>query len=298
MRPTPVFLNPSAGGAGPVLRVLEADPRVSVRRVSRAELVRALEDAPAGDGVAVVAGGDGTLSAAAGVLAGRDTVLGIVPAGTLNHFARGLGLPMDPEAALEVALGWRTARVDVARLDGRTFLNTSSAGAYPAFVRSRERWAGRLGYYGASVVAGAGSFVRLRSFDVEVEVEGAVRRVRTPLVFVGVGERVLRPGRLGARREGGRRALHVLVVRPTRRLRLLGMGLRTLLRGIRPWAGDDEVESLLVERCTVRLPDSRAWVGVDGNVVRTCGVLEYTYRRDALRVRVPWDGTRIPPVTA
>jgi diacylglycerol kinase family enzyme len=177
--------------------------------------------------------------------------------------------------------------VDVASVNERIFLNTSAAGAYVEFVRTRERWARRLGYYGASVVAAVRVFVRLRSFALELEVAGEVRRYRSPLVFVGVGERELRPPGLGARRQEGRRDLHVLIVRHTPRRRLLGMALRTLVRGIRPWAGTDEVETLLVERCTITLPPSHCWVAVDGEIVGEHGPLAYSYQRNALALRVP-----------
>jgi diacylglycerol kinase family enzyme len=284
--PTPVFLNASAGGAGPVLQVLRADPRVTVRDTPPERLAAALEDAAAPGASVVVAGGDGTLSAAAGVLAGSETVLGVIPAGTLNHFAHDHGLPMDPAPALEVALAGRAERVDVASVNGRVFLNTCAVGAYPAFVRIRERWT-RLGYHGASLAAAAATFTRLRAFDLELEADGRVRRFRTPLVFVGVGERELRPPRPGARREGGRRALHVLVVLPTGRLRLLWMALRTVLGGIRPWAGGGEVESLLVERCSISLASAGGWMALDGEIVPSRGVLAFSHLRDALALRVP-----------
>ena len=194
---------------------------------------------------------------------------------------------MDPAAALEVALGDEIARVDVGSLNGRVFLNTSAVGAYAAYVRTRERWAPRLGYYGGSLAAAAGTFARLGSLALALEVGGQVRRYRTPLVFVGVGERALHPPGLGARSEGGRRNLHVLVIHQTPRLRLLGMAVRTLLRGIRPWAGAGEVEEFLVDGCTVTLPLAAGWVAVDGELLPARGPLLYRYRRDALLLRVP-----------
>jgi diacylglycerol kinase family enzyme len=297
VHPIPVFVNASAGHAGPVLRVLRADPRVSVCVTEPAELVSALEGAVArGDGSVIVAGGDGTLATAAAALAGRDVALGVVPAGTLNHFAHDQRLPMDPAAALEVALNGRAARIDAGSVNERIFLNTSAVGAYPAYVRTRQRWAPRLGYYGASVAAAVRTFIRLHSLTVDVEVRGELRRYRGPLVFVGVGERELHRPRLGARRDAGRRELHVLIVRHTSRLRLLWMVLHTLLRGIRPWAGENEVECLLVDRCTITLPPGRHWIAVDGEIIPSWGPLHYRYRPATLTVRLP-DGARmeVPP---
>lgn len=290
MHPIPVFVNASAGGAGPVLRVLQADPRVAVCVTPPGELAAALDGAvERGAASVIVAGGDGTLATAAVAVAvaGRDVALGVVPAGTLNHFAHDQGLPMDPAAALEVALNGRAARIDAASVNRRIFLNTSAVGAYPAYVRTRQRWAPRLGYYGASVLAAARTFIRLHGMAVDVEVRGELRRYRSPLVFVGVGERELQRPRLGARGPAGRRALHLLIVRHTPRPRLLGMVLRTLLRGIRPWTGENEVESLLVDRCTITLPPGRHWVAVDGEIIPSWGPLRYRYRPGALTVRLP-----------
>ena len=288
MHPIPVFVNASAGGAGPVLRVLRADPRVAVCVTPPGELTSALQGAMArGAGSVIVAGGDGTLATAAAAVAGRDVTLGVVPAGTLNHFAHDQRLPMHPAAALEVALNGRAARIDAASVNERIFLNTSAVGAYPAYVRTRQRWAPRLGYYPASMAAAARTFVRLHSLAVDVEVRGELRRYRSPLVFVGVGERELHRPRLGARRDAGQRALHVLIVRHTTRPRLLWMVLRTLLRGIRPWAGENEIECLLADRCTITLPPGRHWIAMDGEIIPSRGPLRYLYRPDALTVRLP-----------
>ena len=92
-----------------------------------------------GDPLLIVGGGDGTISAAAGALAGTGTALGILPLGTLNHFARDLGIPLDlDEAALTIARG-KERRVDVAEMNGRTFINNSAVGLYPLMVIDRER---------------------------------------------------------------------------------------------------------------------------------------------------------------
>jgi diacylglycerol kinase family enzyme len=235
----------------------------------------------------VVAGGDGTLSGAAAALAGRPTALAVVPAGTLNHFARGLGIPADPRAALEVALGCAPAPADVGAVNGRVFLNTSAVGAYVSYVRGRERLEPWLGYYGASAAAAVETFARLRGFAVDVAAGGAVRRYLSPLVFVGVGERELRPPRMGERTAAGRRGLHVLVVRRTTRLGLLAMAARGLTTGVRLWGAEGEVESLVVGRCRVTLRRRRGRVSVDGEIVPARGALRYEHRRDALTVVVP-----------
>src|SRR5215210_424096 len=87
----------------------------------------------------VAAGGDGTVSAVASVLAGTSTPLGVLPLGTLNHFAKDLGIPMDLEKAVRTVAARNSRHVDVACVNDRVFINNSSIGVYPSVVASRER---------------------------------------------------------------------------------------------------------------------------------------------------------------
>ena len=96
------------------------------------------------DGV-IAAGGDGTVSAVASVLAGTATPLGVIPAGTLNHFVKALGVDADLDAALAVILRGGIRAVDVGEVNGRVFVNNSSIGLYPSIVSARTRQQQRLG---------------------------------------------------------------------------------------------------------------------------------------------------------
>jgi lipid kinase YegS len=78
---------------------------------------------------AVVAfGGDGTVNEVINGLSGSDTALGIVPLGTANDFARQAGIPDDTQAAVELILRRKPVRIDTAEMNGRRFLNVSTAG--------------------------------------------------------------------------------------------------------------------------------------------------------------------------
>jgi diacylglycerol kinase family enzyme len=90
--------------------------------------------------IVVVGGGDGSVSAAASVLAGSNISLGILPLGTLNHFARDLGLPLELEGAVRLIAAGRVRLVDVGEVNGRVFLNNSSLGIYPHLVAERDRY--------------------------------------------------------------------------------------------------------------------------------------------------------------
>jgi YegS/Rv2252/BmrU family lipid kinase len=118
------------------IRAETGDDPVVVATMSEEEALATLRDATArGVGLVIAAGGDGTLRSAANVLAGTETVLGILPKGTVNVFARELSIPLDdPLGALRIALHGRTRRVDVgcvrvpSRPEGQYFLLMASLG--------------------------------------------------------------------------------------------------------------------------------------------------------------------------
>src|SRR5438132_11799820 len=114
---------------------VEAD----VRMTESADIYEALKEAAAAPGLdAVVAGGgDGTLSCAAGHLAGTGRAFGILPLGTLNHLARDAGIPADIEEAARVIAAGHVREIDVAEVNGRVFVNNSSVGLYPDMVMLR-----------------------------------------------------------------------------------------------------------------------------------------------------------------
>lgn len=127
-----------------------------------------------------VAGGDGSVNAAAEVASARRLPLMVVPAGTLNHFAQALGIVSVADAAVAVREG-RVLEVDRATIDGHTFVNTASIGSYVELVDSREKLEDRIGKWPAVVVALVGVLRRAQTIDVEIDGE----RRRVWMVFVG-----------------------------------------------------------------------------------------------------------------
>jgi diacylglycerol kinase family enzyme len=281
------LINPKSGTAEKAKTALADAGVFDVRVVEPERLPATIADAVAdGQRRIVVAGGDGTIATAAHSLIGTGVELGIVPAGTLNHFARDLGIPADLPTACEIAADHTiTACADVGYVNGLLFLNTSSVGAYVRLVRTRERLEPRLGYKVASAAAAMRVFLGIPRFDVELEVEGVVRRYRTPLVFVGVGERELKRPALGKRIAGGRRGLHVMVVRGRTRAGLLALALAAVARGMRHVSGTPKLDSFIVDECRVFLR-RRGPVAVDGEIVQLDSPLEYRVVRDALKVVV------------
>ena len=161
----------------------------------------ALSAAKSGAEAVVAAGGDGTVSAVASALAGSRTPLGVLPLGTFNHFAKDLGIPLDPEAAVKTIAGGVTKRVDVGEVNDRVFVNNSSLGIYPDIVAERDslRRQGRRKSL-ALLMAGVRVLRNYRGMAVTVTAGESTRRVRTPFLFVGNNEYEAEGFRLGSRR--------------------------------------------------------------------------------------------------
>lgn len=288
--PIAAFLNPGAGKADDVAAALEATGAFAVHRVEPQRMDGAVRAALPGASRLVAAGGDGTVGAVAAVVAGTRVALAVVPAGTLNHFARDHDIPVEPAEAAQLARDGQARPVDVARVNGRLFLNTSSIGAYVRFVRWRERLEPRLGYHLASAVAAFRALVQLRTYLVRLTVEGRERSYHTPLVFIGVGERELRVPKLGGRVPDGARALHVLVVRGGPLRRIVALVAVALARGVHTASGARWIDAMLVDACSVELPGGHNDVAVDGEIVSLDTPLEYAMERDALLLVCPPPG--------
>jgi undecaprenyl-diphosphatase len=132
------------------------------------DLAALLTDAAAKATVLGVAGGDGTVNLAARIAAERDLPLFVVPAGTLNHFARDLGVPTARDATTALRAG-DAIRVDLAKAGDQVFVNTASIGLYVDLVRFREHWEKRLGKWPAMLVGLVHVLRHTRPHPVEVD---------------------------------------------------------------------------------------------------------------------------------
>ena len=282
----PAFVNPLAGNAGAARAALLAVGGFDVREVPPDTLADHVRRAVSEGATRIlVAGGDGTIGSAAGVLSGTGVELAILPCGTLNHLAKDLSLPLEMEEAARVALNGVAIPVDAAVVNDRVFLNTSSVGAYVTFVRARERLERRFGYNVASIVAGLRLLFSLPLFRVTLDVEGVRREYLTPLVFIGVGERELQLPTLGARVADGRTGLHVMVIRRRSGARALATGLAAAARGVRAVAKTPAMDVFLVDACQIK---SRTHIAsVDGELVKVSPPLEYRHVPGHLRVVTP-----------
>lgn len=288
--PIPAFVNPDAGSAERAFAALRADSRFELRELAPARIADAVRDEIChGTRRLLVSGGDGTVCAALGAAAGTALEIAVFPGGTLNHFARDVGLPLDdPAAALDIAASGTARPVDLGLVNGHAILNTSSVGVYVDFVRRREHLEQRVPYRPASVAAAIDVWHDPHALDVElITPDGVHHRLRTPLLFVGIQERVLDRAGLGARRAGGARALHILVVKAEvehARARIHALALKAAARGIEELISADEIECYLTNDAVVALPRQTDTIAIDGELLEVTSPLAYELVRDAARV--------------
>ena len=234
----------------------------------------------------IAAGGDGTISTAAAALAGTDIPLGVLPFGTLNHFAKDLGIPLELETSVQNIIENNAIAVDVGEVNGRVFINNSSLGLYPDIVRDRERQQSRLGRgkWRAFLWASLSALRRFPFLIVRIEVESTKRDFITPVVFIGNNEYQMQGFDIGARESLERGVLSIYIVKRQRRASLVRLSLAALL-GRLEQARD--FESLTATELVIETNRKHLLVSTDGEVQRMRSPLHYRIRPRELRVIVP-----------
>ena len=247
---------------------------------------RAAELVSSGAGLMIACGGDGTVSAVAGALAGTTTRLGILPLGTLNHFARDVGIPFELDEAAKIIAAGHDRCVDVAELNGRPFVNNSAIGLYPLMVLNRDAQRRRLGRskWLAVLVASARTLVRFGHQRLRLTINDRPALADTPLLFVGNNDYQLELPNAGSRESLDDGRLCVLVMRSKSRSGFLAATARALIGRTRhdDMVRLDDVTSLRVDSSRSLLP-----VALDGETLYLKPPLDYRIRPGALRVIAP-----------
>ncbi len=236
--------------------------------------------------IVVAGGGDGTVSGVAAGLIGTPTVLGVLPLGSLNHFARDLGIPLDLEKAVGTIATRRVGIIDVGDVNGRTFLNNSSIGIYPSIVEAREALR-RQGHrkWPAFVLATFRVLWHYRGVLVRIDADGREFVRRTPFVFIGNNEYAIDGIGLGGRTrlDGGQLVAYLA---PRLRARELPMLFARALLGRARQSGAFEIVS--AQKVRVDTPHARhVRVALDGEITTMATPLHYRTCPGALKVVLP-----------
>ena len=292
-----VLLNARAGNQNATSVQLVADAfraagaDVDVRPTEGASIAgEAAAAVTRGSKVVVVAGGDGTVSAAAAALAGSDAALGILPLGTLNHFAKDLGIPQDLGEAARVIAAGRATRVDMGEVNGRLFINNASVGMYARLISERTAMQ-RIGRrkWLAHALAAVRVWRRYRRLRVEIrtgkgEAGRGKGKVRTPFVFVGNNQYQLSGLELGRREtlDGGR--FHVCMAPGMSRGGVVRMIIAAVFGDVSTIEG---FESFTAPSVTLDADVGRLEASIDGEAVMFDNPLTFHIRPRVLRVIVP-----------
>ena len=159
-----------------------AGHEIECRLVAGKDIVAEMERVADDEGLdgLIAGGGDGTISAAAGIAWKHGIALGVVPAGTMNLFARSLKLPLDIWQAVDTLAEGHVQNVDIASANGRPFVHQFSAGLHARMVRYRDKmeYASRLGKIRANIRAAIGVVLNPPVFEVEFTVAGETQHRR------------------------------------------------------------------------------------------------------------------------
>lgn len=236
--------------------------------------------------ILVAAGGDGTVSAVVQAVAGSTVRVGILPLGTLNHFAQDLHIPTELGEAVRTIARGIPFRVDVGEVNGRVFINNASIGFYPRVVEKRDEIRERLGYrkWRALLKAGLIVFRRFPLISVRVESREETHEFRTPLLFIGNNEYPITLLSLGQRTALDRRTLSVYAVRSESRFAFVLLSIRALLGRLHA-AGD--FHFFLGRSLSVDSTRGRLKIALDGEVTSMKPPLQFRIRAQAIEVMVP-----------
>jgi diacylglycerol kinase family enzyme len=233
----------------------------------------------------VAGGGDGTINTVASALVGTDKILGVLPLGTFNHFAKDLNIPLDLEGAVRTIIDGHSIKIDVGEVNGRIFLNNSSLGLYPNIVNQREKHR-RMGYskwvafFRATLtVLRWYPFLHVRLVADDHKIEG-----RTPFVFIGNNEYEIESLNLGSRACLNAGKLSLYMTHSIGRMELLKIVLRALFGRLR---GASDFVALCTKEVWVEPRRKRVRVSTDGEVTIMKAPLYYRVRPGLLTVRVP-----------
>lgn len=248
---------------------------------------RAVKD---GFQVIVACGGDGTQSAVAGALTGSDAVMGVLPAGTFNYFARDLGVGETVDDALETLLDAKVTAVDVGQIENLIFLNNVSLGAYPHILKTRERIYRR---WGRSRVAAYWSVLvamrRLRHpMQLTTVVDGETRHFSTALVFVARSAYQLESFGLDGADAIRAAKFAVLIAKAKKPLPLMKSAFR-LAFGYS--AKNSDFDLIETDELTIETQRRQILVAHDGEKTTLVSPFQLRVRHGELKVLVTADGT-------
>jgi diacylglycerol kinase family enzyme len=295
MKPVVVIINAGAGHGHDheaadklreLLRTAGLDAELVLADGGEAMIAGARRALEGGARLVAAGGGDGTINAVASVMVDSDVPFGVLPMGTLNHFAKDLGIPLELDAAVRNLAEGHPCAVDVAEVNGRIFLNNSGLGLYPDIVHDREKQQRRLGRgkWLAALWAALSALRRYPFLSMRVKVEGERLARRTPFVFIGNNVYKMQGLAIGERERLDGRTLSLYVAQHPTRLGLLRFAIEALLGRL---GEERDFDVVLAPGMEIETRRRHMRVSTDGEVTVMETPLRYRVRPGALKVVVP-----------
>ncbi len=271
-----------------------AGHELDVQLVEGKNLLTALERAAQAAELLLAGGGDGTISAAAAVAYRHHIPLAVLPAGTMNLFARSLGIPLNLEQALAALAAGEIRQVDIATANGQPFIHQFSVGIHAKMVKLRQSlsYRSRIGKMLASTRAAFGAILNPPNFRVDVLTGG--RLERRSIAGLAVSNNPLDEGHLPLADRLDRGVLGIYLVPPLTlpvMFRLAWGILRGKFRSL------PEIVDKEAREATVFFParKSGAMAVIDGELIRLSDRLDLKIDPRALSVMVPRAEPEAPP---
>lgn len=238
------------------------------------------------ESIVVAAGGDGSINAVAGLCLEHDVLMGVLPMGTFNFFARDLKIPVDLFEALDVLLNGKLAHVPVGMLNDKIFLVHAGIGLYSEIMRNREKDKQKFGRY--RIVAFISSFLSLmktkNTHSVTIETETEEINRKTLNIFVG--NNVLQLEKLGlvANNEVKNDELAVILLKPMSALQRLRFTFLGLIRNMKL---EKRIETFTAKNFLVETEQKNLQAAIDGELVSVSSPLNFKCISSGLRVIIP-----------
>lgn len=234
----------------------------------------------------VAVGGDGTVNLLAGYLKDTDKRLGVIPAGTFNHFARHIGIGTDIPAAFETLINGETISIDTASVNGHAFVNFSSVGFYTRLITRRVFYQKRAWKkWTAFMVAFYESVVKYTVLRFKLAKDGSEASLSSPLIFIG--NNVFNfgsPDILSGRDSFVSGKLQLSLVEHMGRWKMALLLIKSMLFDVKHQPG---LKTIMLESIKIDAKESEIWVSLDGEVRKLKTPLNYMIYPRSLRVIVP-----------
>ncbi|HBB87613.1 MAG TPA: sphingosine kinase [Blastocatellia bacterium] len=258
---------------------------VALAKSGRAIIELAKRAALGDSDIVVAAGGDGTINSVTSQLLNTKKALGVLPLGTMNHFAKDLHIPLELEAAVDTIVKGHVAKVDLGKVNDHIFVNNSSLGLYPSIIREREKQQ-RLGWgkWPAYVWAAIAVLRRYPFLNIRLDVDGKEFASRTPFVFIGNNEYEMETLNIGGRACLDAGELSLYVTNRTGRLGLVRLAWHALFGGLRQ---EKDFLAMCTKEIWIESRRKRIRVALDGEVTVMEPPLHYRVLPGRLRVVMP-----------